>query len=108
MRPWTRWPITWSGTSPSIASWDSPGGRTLMRDDGDRGNAQAEPQAGAQIKPQRLPDVRRVQHLAAGRVGPGFLGRDTMIGARPVEGEAERAGQRRFRPAGIGRAVAPR
>ena len=79
-----------------------------MRDDGDRGNPQAQPQAGAEIEPQRLPDVRRVQHLAAGRVGPGLLGRHAVIGARSVEREAQRAGERRLRPAGIGRTMVAR
>src|SRR3954467_733510 len=101
MRPWTLSPTIWSATLPSIASW-----RSLMRDDGDRGSAEAQQKASTQIQMQCFPDVRCVQNFAAGLlVGPGFLGRHALVGARPIEREAERTGQRRFRPAGIGRAM---
>jgi hypothetical protein len=76
--------------------------------DGEIGQAddQRLDQAGIHVEPQGAADVERGGARAA-VAEPGVVHHLAGIAARPREGEVERAGGRRLRPAGIGRAVLP-
>src|SRR6202012_4024584 len=59
------------------------------------------------IEPQRSPDVGAVR-FAPAVPHEGVVDKDLAIDPRAGELEAERAGHRRFGPAGVGRAMTPR
>src|ERR1700722_2316651 len=69
-----------------------------------RGERRALDQARAPVEPQRPPDVGSVG-VAPPLPHECVVGERLAVDARPGELEAERAGHRRLRPAGVGRAM---
>src|SRR6185436_15066045 len=108
MRRWlsacsTSLPITWNVTSIWNGYW------TLLAAEPDKRDQQRrQDEAGADEQPQRAADVGRRRMRPATLAHEGLVDLLAVIGARAGDGEAERAGESRLRPAGIGRAVIAR
>src|SRR6185436_15096363 len=96
----TNWPITWHATSTRKGSW------ILLAEQPDKRDQQHGLRAtGADEQPQRHADIRRRAVRTAAFIHPMILHQLAVIDARPGDREAERAGECRFRPAGVGRTV---
>ena len=70
-----------------------------------RPNRRDQQKVGDAVEFQRPPDVDAFRFAAAAFAHEHVVDHDAAIAARPGKRQAERAGHRRFRPAGIGRAV---
>src|SRR5687767_6335916 len=96
----TNWPITWRAISTRKGSW------ILLVEQPDKRDQQRRLHpAGAHEQPQRHADVRRGGVRAAAFVHPVIVHQLAVIDPGAGDREAERAGERRLRPAGVGRTV---
>src|SRR5688500_16525654 len=99
----TNWPTIWNVTSIWNGSWTLLVAEPDKREQQRRGD-----KAGADEQPQRVADVgcRRVRPTTGAH--PMVLDLFAVIRAGAGDGDAQRAGEGSFRPAGIGRAVVAR
>ena len=114
-RPSTASPTASRPASTSIGSWRSPVPAepfpapirpALERSRRGRDGDQPPQDAGPDIEREGAAHVGGRAQRAAAAAHPGAVARAVAIGARPGERDAEGAGERGLRPAGIGRVVA--